>query len=62
MSGSVSPYDLLGLERSADLDEIKKAYRLLAKELHPDVNSGNGAAADKFKEITAAYNLLADRK
>lgn len=58
----MSPYDLLGVERGADLDDIKRAYRQLAKELHPDVNAGDAAAAERFKEITAAYNLLADRR
>ena len=52
-------YDLLGIDRDADLDAIKRAYRGLAKELHPDVNAGDEKAADRFKEITAAYNMLA---
>jgi DnaJ-class molecular chaperone len=56
-----SPYELLGVDRGADIEDIKRAYRTLAKELHPDVNAGDAAAADRFKEITAAYNLLADR-
>ena len=56
----MSPYEILGVGRKAPLDEIKRAYRKLAKELHPDVNAGEKAAAERFKEITAAYNLLAD--
>lgn len=56
----MSPYEILGVGRKAPLDEIKRAYRKLAKELHPDVNAGDKAAAERFKEITAAYNLLAD--
>ena len=58
----MNAYDLLGLERDADLDAIKRAYRTLAKELHPDVNAGDEQAADRFKEITAAYNMLADNR
>ena len=58
----MTPYDLLGVERGADIEDIKRAYRALAKELHPDVNAGDEAAADRFKDITAAYNLLADRR
>ena len=57
-----SPYELLGVDRTADLDDIKRAYRQLAKELHPDVNAGDEAAAERFKHITAAYNLLADKR
>ena len=56
-----SPYDLLGVQRDADLNEIKRAYRRLAKELHPDVNVGDDVATERFKRITAAYNLLADK-
>lgn len=58
----MSPYELLGVDRTADLEEIKRAYRSLAKTLHPDVNAGSEEAADRFKSITAAYNLLADKK
>lgn len=58
----MNPYELLGVDRNADLDEIKRAYRKLAKELHPDVNAGDEAAAERFKSVTAAYNLLADRR
>ena len=57
-----SPYELLGVDRNADLDEIKRAYRQLAKELHPDANAGDEAAAERFKHVTAAYNLLADKR
>ena len=56
----MNAYDLLGVDRDADAETIKRAYRDLAKALHPDVNAGDEAAADRFKEITAAYNLLAN--
>ena len=52
-------YQTLGVTREASADEIKKAYRKLARELHPDVNP-DPAVQDKFKEITAAYEVLSD--
>jgi molecular chaperone DnaJ len=52
-------YQTLGVSRDASNDEIKKAYRKLAREMHPDVNP-DPAVADKFKEITAAYEILSD--
>ena len=55
------PYKLLGVAKSASEADIRKAYRALAKKYHPDVNPGNEAAANKFKEITAAYTLLTDK-
>jgi len=55
------PYKLLGVTRSATDAEIRKAYRALAKKLHPDVNPGDEKTADRFKEVTAAYNLLSDK-
>jgi DnaJ-class molecular chaperone len=54
------PYGVLGLERGVSADEIKRAYRRLAKKLHPDVNPGNTQVEQQFKEISAAYNLLSD--
>lgn len=54
------PYQVLGVERSADAAAIKSAYRKLAKKLHPDVNPGRKDIEQKFKEITAAYDLLSD--
>lgn len=58
----MNAYELLGVEPRADLDDIKRAYRALAKQLHPDVNAGDDDAAEHFKRVTAAYNLLADRR
>ena len=55
-----NPYQVLGVSPSATKDEIKKAYRKLARTLHPDVNPNNKEAADKFKEVTAAYDLLSN--
>lgn len=55
-------YQILGVHRQASADEIKRAYRKLAKQFHPDVNKGNRASEERFKEITAAYDVLSDPK
>jgi molecular chaperone DnaJ len=58
----MNPYDVLGVAKSASADEIRKAYRKLARKHHPDVNPGNQEAEGKFKEISAAYDVLGDEK
>ncbi|QZD91634.1 DnaJ domain-containing protein [Qipengyuania xiapuensis] len=55
------PYSTLGVSRSADEKAIKSAYRKLAKELHPDKNKDNPKAAEKFSDVTKAYDLLSDK-
>ena len=54
------PYKELGVSRTASAEEIKKAFRKLAKELHPDKNPGNTVADERFKRITAAFDLVGD--
>jgi len=56
------PYDILGVGRSASEQQIKSAYRTLAKELHPDRNKDKPDAAERFSDITKAYDLLSDKK
>jgi len=53
-------YDILGVAENASADEIKKAYRKLAKQYHPDANQGDPRAADKFKEISEAHRVVSD--
>lgn len=55
-------YDVLGIPKSADEKEIKRAYRKLAKKYHPDTNPGDQYAEQQFKEITEAYNILSDNE
>ncbi len=55
-----SPYEVLGVAKNATDDEIKKAYRKLARESHPDANQGDVEAEDRFKEVQGAYDLLSD--
>jgi len=54
------PYTVLGVARGTSHEDVRKAYRKLAKELHPDRNPGNDKAAERFKEISAAYDILGD--
>src|SRR5919202_1377529 len=54
------PYEVLGLRRDASADDVKLAYRRLAKQSHPDLNPGNHHVEHRFREITAAYELLSD--
>jgi molecular chaperone DnaJ len=56
------PYSILGVSKSATVDEIKKAYRKLAMQYHPDKNQGDKKAEAKFKEISVAYEILGDAK
>lgn len=56
------PYSLLGVSRTADEAAIKSAYRKLAKQLHPDRNTDNPKASERFAEVTRAYDLLADKE
>jgi curved DNA-binding protein CbpA len=53
-------FKVLGVERSADADAIKRAFRKLAREYHPDVNPGDASAEARFKEISEAYEVLSD--
>ena len=52
------PYEVLGVSRDASDEEVKKAYRKLAKQYHPDVNPGDKTAEEKMKEINAAYDAI----
>lgn len=55
-------YKTLGVERNADEDTIKKAYRKLARQFHPDINKGDKKAEERFKEINEAYEVLGDQE
>jgi molecular chaperone DnaJ len=54
------PYKILGVDKKASQDEVKKAYRKLARQYHPDTNSGDAKAEERFKEVQAAYDVLGD--
>jgi DnaJ-class molecular chaperone len=56
------PYSVLGVAKTASGADITKAYRKLAKKLHPDLNPGDKAAEEKFKQITAAYDIVGDEE
>ena len=60
MPATKDPYKVLGVEKKASADDIKKAYRKLARQYHPDRNPGDSAAEEKFKEVQAAYDVVGD--
>src|ERR1700681_3404726 len=55
-------YKILGVKRDAKPEEIKKAYRRLARKYHPDVNPGDKSAEDRFKQMSEAFDVLSDPK
>src|SRR6516165_4262520 len=55
-------YQTLGVERTVDAEEIRKAYRKLARKHHPDLNPGDKAAEERFKKVQEAYDVLSDPK
>jgi DnaJ-class molecular chaperone len=57
---AADPYNVLGVKKDASQEEIQKAYRRLAKKLHPDLNPGNKQAEEQFKGVSAAYDILGD--
>jgi DnaJ-class molecular chaperone len=57
---NADPYDILGVAKTASQDEIRTAYRTLAKKLHPDLNPGNKECEEKFKAASAAYDVIGD--
>src|SRR6476661_4897798 len=60
MAAVKDPYKVLGVDKKASQDDIKKAYRKLARQYHPDRNPDDPAAEEKFKEISAAHDILGD--
>ncbi|MCA9504179.1 MAG: J domain-containing protein [Spirochaetaceae bacterium] len=58
----MNPYEVLGVARDAAPDEIKKVYRRLARETHPDLNPGDAVAETRFKQVSTAYDILSDEK
>src|SRR5471030_66517 len=60
MAATKDPYSVLGVDRKASAEDIKKAYRKLARQYHPDRNPGDAKAEERFKEISEAHDVLSD--